>query len=158
MNINQETIDRIKEKLVDKEQTISVAESVTSGFVQTALGSAIEASRFFEGGITTYNIDQKVKHLRIERETGEACNCVSEQTAGEMAVGVTALFGSTWGLAITGYATPVEQSGFEVYAFYAIAEGDKVVKTGRVKTEGLKGEEAQLHYANKLLGGFLQVL
>ena len=82
---NSKLIDRIKENLIGRNEKLSVAESVTAGFLQAAMASAEMALKFFEGGITTYNINQKVTHLRIDKKKGEECNCVSEQTANEMA-------------------------------------------------------------------------
>src|SRR4051794_16363752 len=117
---NTVAIDRIKEKLMADKQKLSVAESVTSGFLQAAIASAELALQFFEGGITTYNIHQKVRHLNINKVKGEQCNCVSEETAVEMALGVCRLFSTDWGIAITGYATPVPESDFKLFAYFSI--------------------------------------
>jgi len=46
------------------------------------------ALQFFEGGIKAYNLHQKFRHLEIDRKKGEECNCVSEQTSNELALGV----------------------------------------------------------------------
>ena len=86
------TIDKIRTYITARHEHLAIAESVTSGFLQAAFSTAQDASLFFEGGITTYNIDQKERHLHIDRDTGEATNCVSAKTADDMAAGVCKLF------------------------------------------------------------------
>ena len=55
-----------------------MAESVTAGNIQAVFSLAADAMRFFQGGITTYNLGQKTKHLGIDPIHMAACNCVSE--------------------------------------------------------------------------------
>ena len=59
--------------------TLAVAESLTSGHLQTAIGARSGASNFFLGGITAYSIDQKVTHLGVDRDEAEATEAVSEK-------------------------------------------------------------------------------
>ena len=51
--------------------TLAVAESLTSGHLQAAIGARSGASDFFLGGITAYSIDQKVTHLGVDRDEAE---------------------------------------------------------------------------------------
>ena len=155
---NSETIERIKEQLINSKQKLSVAESVTAGFLQAALASAELALQFFEGGITTYNIDQKVRHLGIDRKNGEECNCVSEQTANEMAMGVCKLFGTDWGIAITGYATSVPESGYKLFAFFSVCFRGEIRLSERIDLNEEKPEEAQLKYVDVILNFFSALL
>ena len=119
--VSKEFIDQIKDKLVHKQQTLAIAESVTCGLLQAMCGSATDASTFFQGGITAYNIGQKILHLGVEPIHAEQCDCVSGKVASEMALGVCTLFKSDWGIGITGYATPVPASGNELFAWCAVA-------------------------------------
>jgi nicotinamide-nucleotide amidase len=48
-------ISAISEYMISNPQTLAVAESVTSRHLQAALSVALDASKFFHGGITTYN-------------------------------------------------------------------------------------------------------
>src|SRR6476661_5377570 len=137
---NDKAIAVIKENLIQRNEKVSVAESVTAGFLQAALASAELALKFFEGGITTYNIDQKVRHLHIDRRNGEACNCASEQTANEMARGVCALFGTDWGLAVTGYATTVPESDFKLFAYFSVCYKGEIKAVERVDLENQAAE------------------
>lgn len=151
INFDAKAIETIRQYLTSKKETIAVAESVTSGFLQAALASAEQASEFFQGGITAYNIDQKVRHLHIDRNAGEACNCVSSDIAHQMAEGVIRLFKCNWSISVTGYATPVEQSGFTLYAHYAVFRQNELIDSGRIDLEQQSPEEAQLQYVNTIL-------
>lgn len=144
--------------LINHQQTIAVAESVTAGLLQYILSNIPDASQFYHGGITAYNLAQKFRHLHIEPIHGEAVNCVSEQVAAEMALGVSELFNSHWAAGITGYATPVPESGNTVYAFYAIAKNKKIVKAGKLRPPVGSPEEIQLYYANAVMEHLCRLL
>lgn len=148
---NDKAIERIKEKLLGEKQTLSVAESVTAGFFQAAMASAEFALKFFEGGITTYNIQQKVRHLKVDKKKAEESNCVSAQTANEMAMGVCELFGTDWGIAITGYATPVPESDSKLFAYFSICFRGSVKLAERIDLKNENPEEAQLKYVDVIL-------
>src|SRR4051794_20552902 len=100
-------INRIKDLLIQRHQTISVAESVTAGLLQLSLSSAENALDFFQGGITAYNLGQKARHLHIDPIYALSCNCVSDRIADMLALNVCDLFSSDWGIGITGYASAV---------------------------------------------------
>lgn len=151
-------IQRIREQLIRKSQTISVAESVTAGFLQLALASADEAIRFFQGGITAYNLAQKYKHLNIEPIHAEQCNCVDRKVAMEMARNVNDLFRSDWGIAITGYATPVPESNQQLFAFYAIAHKKEILLDGKLEAYSAPALNVQKYYTDYLLTAFSNIL
>ena len=155
---NNVAIERIKGKLIGEKQTVSVAESVTAGYLQAALASAEFALKFFEGGITTYNIHQKVLHLKVYKKKAEECNCVSEQTADEMAMGVCELFGTDWGIGITGYATPVPESDLKLFAYFSISFRGSVKLAERIDLKNENPEEAQLKYVDVILNKFSALL
>ncbi|MDB5207130.1 MAG: CinA family protein [Flavisolibacter sp.] len=78
-------INSNKDLIIEGEETIAVAESVTSGLLQAALSQAIDVSKFYQGGITAYNLGQKYEHLNVESIHAQKCDCISEQVAGDMA-------------------------------------------------------------------------
>jgi nicotinamide-nucleotide amidase len=137
--------------LIERQQSIAVAESATSGNIQALLSTAENAIHFFQGGITTYNIGQKCRHLNINPIQAAACNCVSEIVAHEMALGVCRLFISDWGLAITGYASRVPESNYELFAYYAIVYADMIMQSGKIEPPDDQPEEVQKFYSNALL-------
>ena len=150
-------LEQIRQLLIRHEETIAVAESVTAGFLQAAIAQAEEASTFFHGGITAYNLGQKFRHLKVEPIYAELNNCVSKTVAATMAMEVCNLFSSHWGLSITGYATPVPESGNKVFAFYAIAKNGNVVKEGKLNAAKDKDPFlVQQYYITKLLDNLLE--
>lgn len=107
----QELASAIKEFMLKQGETISVAESLTSGYLQAHMSAIAGSSKYFVGGITAYNIDIKVKFLNVDRANAETCDCVSEQTAVEMAKGVVELFDTDYGIATTGYVDSANPKG-----------------------------------------------
>ncbi|MES2882309.1 MAG: CinA family protein [Bacteroidota bacterium] len=154
-NITQ--INKIKTRLVQKKETVAVAESVTTGLLQFALALADEATNYFQGGITTYNLGQKTMHLSVEPIQALACNCVSAPVAKQMALNVCNLFKSNWGVGITGYASPVPESDQKLFCYYAIAHNGKIVAAHRLTGKANNAYEVQVDYINKVLGDFVKV-
>jgi nicotinamide-nucleotide amidase len=156
---NKQYIQNVAELLFRSRQTISVAESVTSGFLQAALSSGENASIFFQGGLTAYNINQKYTHFHIDLANAVQTNCVSEQTAKEMALGVAQTFSSDWGLATTGYAAPIPgHHNNELFAWYAIVFQEMHVASGTIIVEVKDPVEIQLEYTDRVLMELLKQL
>lgn len=151
-------LDDIGERLIKLGHSIAVAESVTGGMLQSALAGGTNAMQFFQGGITAYNIGQKCRHLHIEPIHAQAVNCVSACVAQEMAVGACAMFRSDWGIGITGYATPVPESGDKTFAWFSISRGEKIMETLLLDTPGEDAELVRLYYVEKALETFAQTL
>lgn len=98
--------------------TIAAAESLTCGEVQANLGSVPGSSNYFVGGMTAYNIEQKVEHLGVDAQHAVRVNCVSDQVAREMATGIRLMMGAEIGISTTGYAMPCPEQGVaEPYAW-----------------------------------------
>jgi PncC family amidohydrolase len=145
-------IAAVKDYMLRHKQTLAVAESVTSGHMQAAFSLADGASDFFQGGITTYNLGQKSRHLRIEPIRAMACNCVSGQTAEEMALQCLSFFTSDWGIAITGYAAPVPELEIkDLFAFCAVAFRGKVVLSKKLTAKKDSIYDVQVYYTERVL-------
>ncbi len=151
-------LEKIKTFLISRNETIAVAESVTTGLLQNIFGNMQEASLFFEGGITTYNIKQKIKHLHVNQHKAESCNSVSAQTAEEMAIGVYQLFNASWSIAITGYATPVKESDFKLFAYFAITYKGNIRISRRIDISHQLAEQAQQVYGNIIIEAFGELI
>jgi len=151
-------LKRIGKKLLSKKQTLSVAESVTSGLLQFALSNVPDAAQFFQGGITAYNIGQKFKHLGVEPVHALSVDCVSQKVATEMAMHVCELFSSDWGIGITGYASKVPESGHKIFAYYAIIHKTQLKKSGRIVPNPEAPPEVQRKYVNDVIRTFAQLL
>ncbi|MBO9635592.1 MAG: CinA family protein [Chitinophagaceae bacterium] len=141
----------IGRSLLAKDQTIAIAESVTTGLIQAAIGSTTDAMKFYQGGITVYNIAQKFKHLGVEPIHADKCDAVSAKVAAEMAIGVSILFGSHWGIGITGFASPVPESDNKLFAYYAIAFNQTIISDRMIRPKTGPTEEIQALYVNTVL-------
>jgi PncC family amidohydrolase len=149
------TINSISDILKHKYETVAVAESVTAGQLQVAFSLAEGATQIFQGGITAYNIGQKSRHLLIDPVHAGNCNCVSEKVADQMAAHVVSFFSADWGIAITGYASPVpEQNIYELFAHYAIYYRAKCVKSERITSPDNDVLAVRLHFTNTVLRKF----
>jgi nicotinamide-nucleotide amidase len=136
--------------------TLAVAESLTCGRIQARIGAISGASEFFLGGITAYSLDQKVRHLGIDRAEAEAVNSVSGQVAEQMAMGACALFGSDVAVSTTGYAEAAPAMKVAVpFAWWGLARkrapGDFAVLSGRVDCPGLSRVDVQERVATAAL-------
>ena len=102
--------------------TLGVAESVTCGRLQARIGAIPGASHFFIGGLTAYTLEEKVRHLGVDRTTAEKTNCVAREVAEQMARGACTFFNCDLALATTGYAEPsVEWNVPQPFAWWALA-------------------------------------
>jgi nicotinamide-nucleotide amidase len=127
---------------------LSVAESVTCGRLQARIGAISGALQFFAGGITAYTLDQKARHLGVDRVSAAAVDSVSGGVAEQMARGACVLFDSDIGVATTGYAEPSAERGIaDPFAWWAVArrreDGGFAVDSGRVDCRGCSRTEAQ---------------
>ena len=92
--------------LNNRNETISVAESLTAGGLANALTSASGSSSIFIGGLTAYRNEIKIEMLGVDSKLIEENTVVSEEVAIAMADGAIKKFGSTWAIATTGVAGP----------------------------------------------------
>lgn len=88
----------------DSNMKLSVAESLTSGLIQSIIGNISGASKFYYGGITTYSINSKINILNVDEKNANINFAVSEIVAKEMAKGVIELFNTNIGISTTGFA------------------------------------------------------
>lgn len=159
MLYDDKIITSIKKILTRNKQTLSVAESVTSGYLQAAFSSATEASKFFQGGITVYNIGQKCRHLNIEPIAALNNNGVTEQIACSMALEVNNLFISDFGISITGYAVRMPEKNInDLFAFFAIADKKNILLSKKITSDKKEGMEVQIDYANQVIAAFEKIL
>jgi nicotinamide-nucleotide amidase len=156
---NKKAVDAVRNALLKQHHSVSVAESVTAGHLQAAISLADRAMDFFQGGITVYNIGQKSRHLYIDPIYALSCNCVSARTADEMALGVSDIFSSDWGVSITGYAAPVPELNIKsVFAHYSIAFKGEIIESKKLMTDLSSAMEVQIYYANKVLARLATVV
>lgn len=103
---NEELQEAIGKLLKEKQQTVSVAESCTGGFIQHLLTSIPGSSAYFKGGVVSYANEIKENVLSVKIETLENFGAVSEETVIQMANGVRKLMNTDYGIATSGVAGP----------------------------------------------------
>lgn len=141
--------------LLEVEETVSVAESVTSGFLQFSFSQMKDASKFYKGGITAYTLDEKVHLLQVDEGEASSCDCVSPNIAETMALNVAKSFKTDWSIAVTGYATPVPESKQKLYAYFSIVYKGQVILSEKLDLHSrTKQVNAQLYYTEFILGCF----
>jgi nicotinamide-nucleotide amidase len=156
---NLESINNVKAHLLLCRQTLAVAESVTSGHLQAAFSLAENASQFFQGGITVYNVGQKSRHLHIEPIHALACDSVSVAIAETMAIQATTLFTSDWGIGITGYASSIPgKASDKLFAYYSIAFKGCRVKSAVIETTEKDSLKVQVFYTNEVIRELADVM
>ena len=97
--------------LVDRSETVAVAESLTGGLLAAALVQIPGASAVFRGGIVAYATDLKATLLGVPRPLLERYGAVHADVAAAMASGVRGRLDATFGVATTGVAGPDPADG-----------------------------------------------
>ena len=105
-------------KLLEQHKTLAFAESCTGGLASSLVTDIAGSSEYLVGSAVTYTNEAKHKLLEVQETTLTSYGAVSEQTACEMAQGVRKLFGSDFGVGITGNAGPGGSEGKPVGLVY----------------------------------------
>ena len=114
-------------KLLEQHKTIAFAESCTGGLASSLVTDIAGSSEYLVASAVTYTNEAKHKLLEVQETTLTSYGAVSEQSACEMAQGVRKLFGSDFGVGITGNAGPGGSEGKPVGLVYiAVATGEEV--------------------------------
>ena len=85
---------------------IASAESCTAGMLSSAITDIPGSSAVFECGFVTYSDISKIKLLSVNKNTIDSYGAVSEEVAGEMAIGALNNSKASLAISITGIAGP----------------------------------------------------
>jgi nicotinamide-nucleotide amidase len=96
----------IGKTLLQRNLTLSIAESCTGGYLSHLITSVPGSSAYFLGSIIPYAYEIKMRQLGVKPETLEQFGAVSEETIIEMANLVRAKFNTNIGVATSGIAGP----------------------------------------------------
>ena len=96
----------VSKMLIEKNLTISVAESLTGGLVSSTLINYPGISSVFIEGCVTYSNESKVNRLGVKKDTLKVYGAVSEETAKEMARGIAKNFNTNVSISPPGIAGP----------------------------------------------------
>jgi nicotinamide-nucleotide amidase len=98
--------EQIAAKLVERKQTIAVAESSTGGLISAALLSVPGASAYFLGGAVVYTRDARRLLMDIADPDIKGIRSASEPYAKLLASQMRQRFSTDWGLSETGATGP----------------------------------------------------
>jgi nicotinamide-nucleotide amidase len=96
----------VGEALLQKNLTLSVAESCTGGLIGNLLTNVPGSSGYFLGGVIAYGNQAKMDLLGVSKQSLDTHGAVSDPVAREMAVGVRRALKADLGLSVTGIAGP----------------------------------------------------
>lgn len=133
---------RVLKRLVERGETLAVAESLTGGLVAAELTSVPGASQSFRGSVTAYATALKRDVLGVDGALLADRGAVDPDVALAMAAGVRLTLGADWGVSTTGVAGPEPQDGKPVGAVYVAVSGPGGVQ--KVAELRLNGDRADI--------------
>lgn len=133
--ISIETV--VSKMLIEKNLTISTAESCTGGLVSATLINYPGISSVFMEGCVTYSNESKINRLGVNPNTLKIHGAVSEETAREMAEGIAKNFDTNVAISTTGIAGPgggtIDKPARRILAGDMHRSG-RCVRCGRIET------------------------
>lgn len=135
IQIDRLCVERIAERLIDRRQTLAVAESSAGGLISAALLSVAGASAYFLGGGVIYTRQARETLLGISPEMLGTVQSATEAMALLQAETIRARLGADWGLAETGASGPRgnrygDAAGHCCLAVVGARETSRVLETG----------------------------
>jgi nicotinamide-nucleotide amidase len=145
-------------ELVERRQTVAVAESLTGGLLAATFVEIPGVSAVFRGGLVVYATELKHSLAGVPEDLLADRGPVDADVAKALAEGARQRCGADWGLATTGVAGPDPQDGVPVGTAYVACHGT----TGVVRALRLPGARAAVRHgavtaALDLLGDVLGV-
>ena len=126
-------IENLVKELCDRNLKIATAESCTGGLLAKKITDVSGSSKIFDMGIVSYANRIKNEFLEVPNDILDTVGAVSEETARQMAIGVTKLAQADIGVGITGIAgptggTPEKPVGLVYFGVYFKPEDKLIVK------------------------------
>jgi nicotinamide-nucleotide amidase len=130
--------------LLERGETLSVAESCTGGGLGSMLTEVAGSSAYFSGGIIAYSNQVKIQQLGVLEEFLTEYGAVSAIVARQMAKGVQAKFNTDWSISVTGIAGPsgATENKPVGLVYLAIANPEKQVESYELRLGDKRGREA----------------
>ena len=149
-------VEQVANILLERNQTVSVAEACTCGLVGYILGSVPGASQFFPGGVIAYTGGLKQNILNVSDEIYNTKGTVSSEMAIAMARGVRELTNTDFGISTTGVTGPASgRSGLPIGTFFlglSIRDGEDISTEIRVTGDRDENKHGAARAVISLLG------
>ncbi|MDA8622192.1 nicotinamide-nucleotide amidohydrolase family protein [Psychrosphaera sp.] len=101
-----EALEKLATQLIEKNWTVTTAESCTGGGISSAITELAGSSTYFNQAFVTYSNDSKQSLVGVKGLTLDSYGAVSEQTVKEMAVGALIKANANVAIAVSGIAGP----------------------------------------------------
>jgi len=127
--------ERIAAKLIERRQTIAIAESSTGGLISAALLAVPGASAYFLGGAVVYTRDARRILMDIPDDAMKGIRSASEAYAKLLASQIRQRFATDWGLSETGATGPTgnrygDAAGHSCMAVAGVEQSVITLETG----------------------------
>jgi nicotinamide-nucleotide amidase len=127
--------EEIARRLIERGESVAVAESAAGGRIAAALLGVAGASAYFKGGVVVYTSDGKQRLAGMAAEDLAAHRSATAPHTALLARAIRERLGATWGVAETGAAGPTgnrygDPAGHAALAVSGPIERARVIETG----------------------------
>jgi nicotinamide-nucleotide amidase len=122
--------------LVDRDETLATAESLTGGRLAATLVEVAGVSAVYRGGFVVYATDLKQRLAGVPADLLAERGPVDPDVAGALAAGARERCDADWGVATTGVAGPEPQGGKPVGLVYVAVAGPTGVEVRELRLDG----------------------
>lgn len=131
-------IDRIAEdvarRLVERRESVAVAESAAGGRISAALLGVAGASAYYKGGVVVYTSDGKQRLAGMTREALDSNRSATTAHTAILARAIRERLDATWGIAETGAAGPTGNRYGDAAGHAALAVSGPTVRVEVIET------------------------
>ena len=150
--------EKIAAKLIERKQTIAVAESSTGGLISAALLAVPGASAYFLGGGVIYTRDARRILMDIPDEAMRGIRSASEPYAKLLAGQIRTRFATDWGLSETGATGPTGNRYGDAAGHSCTAVAGPVQAVFTLETGSADRQANMMKFADTALNLLLQNL
>lgn len=150
--------EKIAARLIERHETIAVAESSTGGLIAAALLSVPGASAYFVGGAVVYTRTARLALLGIGDADMQGLRPATEPYSAMIARRVRERHGATWGLGETGAAGPSGNRYGDPAGHTCMAIAGPVERTTTLQTGSADRRANMEAFARRALELLLDVL
>lgn len=125
-----ETMEMVVGNLLkQKNQTVATAESCTGGYIGHLLSKHAGSSKFYTGGIISYDNRIKTEFLEVPTEILQTVGAVSKEAVEQMAISVRAKMNTDYAISVSGIMGPSGQTDEKPLGmvWIGVANREKVV-------------------------------
>lgn len=154
-------MERVVNKLIKNNKSISVMESCTGGLICNSITNVDNSSKVFSFGAVTYSNEYKIK-LGVDPKIIDKYSVYSEETVKEMAKCIVNYTNSNYGIGITGKLKKSDENnmyGKDDIVYYAIydRENNKYY-CNKIKVKYEKRIENKEQVLNEIINKLLEII